>query len=164
MRTVTHLFGILFLALAAMACQQDPAEEPTTVGDITITTAGGMIRSPKWLADKVEEVADLYSLTPSGEKHYPWVLLVKYEGQEYIWVMDGVTQTVVGSHLFFTLSGEPIEGLSDLWKELYETAGLGLIDKDDCYLLWRYEYGPRSGHAVSTRANTEISFYPSPPA
>jgi hypothetical protein len=124
---------ILLLALASAACQKEPYTKTFEGFEIV----DGMIHSPQWLADEVEEVADLYDLTPSGEKCYPWVYKIEYHGQGYIFINDGLCATIVGGNLYFTLSGESVVGGSDLWEELFEVTGM-LRDEDD--LLWRYEW------------------------
>ena len=130
MKNIIYRFCILFLAIASVSCKKDPPEEPEA---FDFKVADGMIQSPQWLVDQVEKVADRYDLTYSGKKYYPWVYLYKYNGQGYVYVMDGLSTPDVDGDLFFTLSGEPVVGLSDFRGELYEAIGL-----DD--LFWRYEY------------------------
>ena len=157
MKTITYRLGILFFAIALIACERDTPEEP---GPSVVTFDGfevvdGMIQSPQWLADKVEEVADRYPLTPSGRKHYPWVHLIEYNGQYCVYVMDGLSSVYVDGELYFTLSGDQVAGLSDLWWELRNVARP--FKEDD--LLWRYEWRSRSSKSVLTRADREILFY-----
>jgi hypothetical protein len=97
----------------------------------------GKIHSPQWLADEVEEVADKYSLTASGEKCYPLVYLIEYNGQGYVFISDGLSATAGGGNRYFTLLGEPVirDFAPGLWKELIEvTEQVG--DED---LLWQHD-------------------------
>lgn len=144
MKTITRIFGMLFPALALAACQQDPVEETTTVGDITITTENGMIRSPKWLVDKVEEVADRYGLTPSGGGIYPWVYSVTCNGQVYILLFDVFNSCWTCGLLYFTLSGESIEPDGDPNSEtLYNRLEEARLETGA--LLWRQPTTRTSG-------------------
>ncbi len=66
---ITFKLGILFLAIASVACEKDTPEEKNPIPAFrSFKIVDGMIQSPKWLADKVEEVADRYGLTPLGKK------------------------------------------------------------------------------------------------
>jgi hypothetical protein len=151
MKTILK-FSVFFFAVSLTACEKPTPEELPETFDFKIVD--GMIQSPKWLAKKVEEVADRYLLTPSGEKNYPWVYGIEHKGHEYILVHDGFTGTVVGSYLFFTFSGESVIGGGELWWELYEATRLPY----DNELLWRYEYRPMNSKSILTRADRQISF------
>jgi hypothetical protein len=152
MKTISK-FVIFFCAIALTACQDDTEQETIhSVSDIKI--ANGMIQSPQWLVDEVNRIADKYSpASATGEKLYPWVYSVKYNGHTYILVADPASGTI--GHNYFSLSGESVEIGSDLYKKLIEAvreSGIGGYDG----LVWRYE---NKSTSTSTRADQQIPFY-----
>lgn len=130
MKTI-YKFIIIFLAVTITACQNDSDNDSTEFA----IAANGMIQSPKWLAHVVDTIGKKYPSPETGAYAYPLVYSVKHNNQDYFYVMDGFSSCSFCGSLFFTLSGEPIEGFPGKPGEsLYRELTAALTDR---ILLWR---------------------------
>jgi hypothetical protein len=145
MKTISKFVIFFLVTIALTACQDDTGQETIhSVSDIKI--ANGMIQSPEWLVNEVNSVADQYQQVPGGEKPYPWVYLVKYDGQEYILLSDFLNSCWTCGHLYFTLSGDTVYPESDPRLGLY--GALEEAREENAVLLWRNNLN----NSTSTRA------------
>ncbi|MDR2894011.1 MAG: hypothetical protein LBU97_00945 [Alistipes sp.] len=156
----TRKFTILFLALVQAACMETFIEpEP----DDVVKIADGMIQSPQWLVDEVNRIADLSGPTGTGEKLYPWVYYVPYNGRNFIYIHGVVGGCYICGNFYFTFSGEPVRVEADhrlgLYGELEEARRKSGIGNDYNNLLWRYEYESTKSKSSSTRADRQTRFY-----
>ena len=129
MKTLHVLFAVSFLFIVSTACQKDNDE---SIESNEVVIVDGVIKSPKWLINKVDSIA--HSYTPGeGGYLYPFIYSVKYENQEYIYINDGLNACWICGNLFYTLSGEPIGGEpNDPTVDLYNE----LFGESDRTLLW----------------------------
>ncbi len=147
--------GVLMSALFA-ACQEDIGEE--TKADFTITTADGWLKSPQWLLDELERMADLRPLYPSGERIYPWVYSVFYGGQDYIMLYDMFSSNLERGHRYYTCSGEYIETEPDSRPDSL-FARLEEARLKTGVLLWEQPLKSESGSTRAWISTTPIYSY-----
>lgn len=136
MKATSKFTIIILFAIAVAACQND-SNDDRKIDSNEFVVANGMIQSPQWLAHVVDTVARRYNPSPeTGNYPYPWVYSVKYNNQDYFYVLDGLNSCSTCGTLFFTLSGEPIEGFPGKPGEnLYRELSAAIEDRT---LLWRH--------------------------
>ncbi len=148
---ITFKLGILFLAIALVACKKDPLQEPTTDPKPKPPTAtfdgfevvDSKIVSPKWLADIVEYYDDW------GATAY----LFRYEGEDCIYIINWASSYSFTADMFFSLTGENlIDASYPATKEDYELLFAMKKAAKDAVLLWP-SYGDES---ASTRVDWEV--------
>ncbi len=114
MKTIFKLC-FLILAVALSACQKDTPGDPSGASKILwgdIETVDGWIARPEWLVEEMEKVAERHSST-LGIPLYPHVYLVRYNGQDYIALVDLASWPLSGPlsdiYMYFKSSGEYVE-------------------------------------------------------
>ena len=164
MKTILKLC-LLILAVVLSACQKDTPGDPyvaskTLWGDIE--TVDGWIAKPEWLVGEMEKVAERHSLT-LGIPLYPHVYLVRYNGQDYIALVDLASGPFSGSlfdiYMYFKSSGEYVEArtangdLSPMYDYLEEERRVNAT------LIWNPGMALNRGKSGSTRADSSSGVY-----
>ena len=105
------LLMISILALV-MACSKD------TFKNSEVKVENGKIKSPEWLAERINGAVEEYNKNPDTLSRITStsVHLIKYNGREYILIMDGLSS--LGWGHCFTISGEFINPGSSLYSDL----------------------------------------------
>ena len=125
-----NFFLIMSLFCMVVSCNmQDDDFNSNDFSSKDITIKNGKIQSPKWLAQKVDSIADGYNRNPdTGERIYSTsVCLVEHKGEEYINIMDVLSSSWANGNLYFTISGVPIEYESNLYTDLSQETNRRLL-------------------------------------
>ena len=114
----SKLFLIMSLLCMVVSCNMQNDDNDFSSKDISIKE--GKIQNPKWLAQKVDNIADRYNRNPdTGERIYSSIVsLVEHKGKEYIHIMDVLSSSLINGNLYFTISGVSIEPESNLYTQL----------------------------------------------
>ena len=89
----------------------------------------GMIKSPKWLAKTIDDIANRYTRNPdTGAKIYSSIVYsFEYKNQEYILIFDMLSSNGCRGQSLFTISGEPVSCESSLYEDLLRVENKKLI-------------------------------------
>lgn len=134
------------------ACQDDVIDD--NIGDefssqeLKINISDGKIKSPSWLVTTIDTVARRYNKSPgTGSYPYPWVYQMNYDGEEFVYVADGLSSCLTCGTLFFTKKGDPVNPDTELYKQLFSQK------------TWTLVWHEGMREEVNTRADVLASIY-----
>ena len=106
------------LVIFVVACSKNDEEYSSTKDDFRIVN--GKIVRPKWLVNVVDGIADQYNRSPdTGKRIYSSIVsFVEYNNQVYIHIIDLLSSHSILGNRYYTISGDPIDPMSDLYTDL----------------------------------------------
>ena len=106
------------LFMLTVACSKHNDELSSTKEDFRI--ANGNIKSPKWLVNAVDGIADQYNRNPdTGKRIYSSIVcFVEHENQVFINIFDVLSSHSILGNRYYTISGDPVDPTTDLYNDL----------------------------------------------